>query len=149
MKTTIATFVLFCAGVILLLSTSAQAYTRHSWRIQSPTHEQTFAYGTETNRVWAQWGRDKHLALLLSFTNDPYVDRSNPRQYDNFRFDFPSVTLGKDGHTFYYRAEDGRLIPVARKFPVFLGDEIRLLPNAALSVVKPHGYLTVTILVEG
>jgi hypothetical protein len=96
----------------------------------------------ETNRVWRRWGR--HLALLLDFTNDPYVDYTNPRQYDNFRFDFPDVRLSADGHTFYYRTADGRLIPVAVLKPGLLGiEEVRLLRNANVVVSRPHGYITV------
>jgi hypothetical protein len=140
---------LVSAGALCFLSPLARASAPHFWHIPSPDHEQTFAYGTETNRVWTQWGRDKHLALLLNFTNDPYVDRDNPRRYDNFRFSFPSVTLGKDAATFYYHTSDGRSIPVARQTPDFLGiDEIKLLPNASLRVEKPHGYLTLTLIVQ-
>ena len=112
------------------------------WKLVSPDHEQTFAYGTETNRVWKLWGR--HLALLLNFTNDPYVDYDNPRQYDNFRFDFPNVRLGTDGRTFYYQTTDGRRIPVAAIRPDFFGiGEVRLLPNANVVVRRPSGYITV------
>jgi hypothetical protein len=118
----------------------------HAWRVFSPDHEQTFAFGTETSRVWTQWGRDRHLALLLSFTNDPYVDQDNPRTYDNFRFDFPSIRLGTDGRTFYYHAPGGRSVPVAVKRPDFLGiDEVKLLPDAGVEVQTPHGYITVLL----
>ena len=128
---------------------SAHGATRHAWRLQSPDHEQTFVFGTETNRVWTQWGRDRHLALLLNYTNDPYVDSDNPRRYDNFRFDFPQVRLGKDGRTFYHQTPDGRLIPVAQKRPNFFGiDEVRLLPNADVVIDLPHGYITVSIILE-
>jgi hypothetical protein len=136
------------AAAWLFVGPCAQAFAPHSWRIPSPDHEQTFAYGTEQNRVWAERGRDRHLVVLLNFTNDPFVERSNPRQYDNFIFAFPNVTLGKDGHTFYYRTTDGRTIPVASKQPHFLGiNEIHLLPNASLVVAQPHGYLSLTLLV--
>jgi len=137
------------AGVWLFLAPSAQAYTRHFWTLVSPDHEQTFSYGSEQNRVWDERGRDRHLVVLLNFTNDPYVNRDNPRMYDNFTFSFPGVTLGKDGHTFYYHTPDGRSIPVASKRPDFLGiKEVKLLPNASLIVEKPHGYLTLTLLVQ-
>jgi len=136
-------------GAWLLITSSAQADTRHFWRVPSPDHEQTFAYGSEQSRVWAERGRDRHLAVLLHFTNDPYVDGTNPRRYDNFIFSFPGVTLGKDGHTFYYHAPEGRSIPVAVKRPGFLGiNEIRLLPNASLLIDKPHGYLSLSLAVQ-
>ncbi len=116
------------------------------WRIASPDHEQTFAYGMETNRVWAERGRDRHLTVLLSFTNDPFVDRQNPREYDNFTFGFPSVRLGSDGHTFYYKTSGGRSIPVAEKRADVLGiHEIKLVPNAVLVIHMPHGYLSLEI----
>jgi len=133
-------------GAWLFNASLAQADSRHFWRVSSPDHEQTFAYGMETNRVWAE--RDGHLAVLLSFTNDPFVDRQNPRQYDNFTFSFPGVTLGRDGHTFYYHTPDGRSLPVARKRPDFLGiNEIQLLSNASLIVDRPHGYLSLTLII--
>jgi hypothetical protein len=120
----------------------AQAATAHSWQLTSPDHAQTFSFGTETNRVWKGWGG--RLLLLLDFTNDPHVDRDNPRSYDSFRFDFPGVRIGADGRTFYYHASDGRLIPVAEKKAGFLGiEEIKLLSNANVVVSRPHGYITV------
>ena len=133
-------------GAWLFLLPTAQAYTQHSWSIASPNHEQTFAYGSEQSRFWFAQGHDKHLAVLLHLTNDPYVDRNNPRQYDDFTFSFPGVNLGKDGVTFYYHAFDGRSIPVASKRPGFLGAE--LLPNAVLVINKPHGYLSLTLLIQ-
>jgi hypothetical protein len=124
------------------IALAAPAYAKDGyWKLVSPDHEQTYAYGSETNRVWKNW--KGHLALLLTFTNDPFVDRQNPRQWDNFRFDFPNVRLGADGRTFNYRTSDGRSIPVAAIRPVFLGDEVRLLPNASAMVSRPHGYITV------
>lgn len=128
---------------------SAHANTSHFWRVASPDHEQTFSYGTETNRVWAERGRDRHLAVLLDYTNDPFVDRDHPRQYDNFTFSFPGVTMGKDGHTFYYHAPGGRSVPVASKRPDFLGvNEVNLLPNASLIIRKPHGYLSLILEIQ-
>jgi hypothetical protein len=142
-KISLAAFVL---AAWIAAPPTAFAASSHFWRVVSPDHEQTFAYGSETHRAWAQWGRDRHLALLLDFTNDPFVDRQNPRQYDSFRFDFPSIRLGPDGHTFSYRAADGRAIPVAMKRADFLGlDEVRLLPNAAVDVERPHGCITVIL----
>jgi hypothetical protein len=139
----------FAVGAWLFIVPYAQADTRHFWRVPSPDHEQTFAYGTEQSRVWAERGHDRHLVVLLNFTNDPFVDRQNPRQYDNFTFSFPGVTLGKDGHTFYYRASDGRSIPVASRRLDFLGiDEIHLLPNASLIVDQPHGYLSLSLVIQ-
>ncbi len=128
-------------GAWLALAAPASAED-HFWRLTSPDHGQTFACGMETNRVWKAWGG--HLALLLNFTNDPYVDYNNPRQYDYFRFDFPNVRLGADGRRLYYHAPDGRRIPVASIQPGFLGiDEVKLLPNANVVISHPHGYLTV------
>ena len=127
----------------------AFADSPHDWRIASPDHAQTFSDGMEQNRVWAERGRDRHLVVLLEFTNDPFVDRQNPRQYDNFTFSFPDVTLGKDGHTFYYRTPEARSIPVADKRADLFGiDEIRLLPNASLIVGQPHGFLSLTLVVR-
>jgi hypothetical protein len=137
-------------GAGLVAMATARADTPHFYRVASPDHEQTFAFGTETNRVWAVRGADRYLAVLLNFTNDPYVDRLNPRQYDNFTFGFPAVTLDKDRRTFTYRTPNGRIIPVAEKRPGFLRlEEIRLLPNATLIVRSPHGYLSLVLVIEG
>jgi hypothetical protein len=122
------------------LAASASAKNFY-WKVVSPDHEQTYAYATETNRVWKNW--NGHLAVLLTFSNDPFVDRQNPRELDNFRFDFPNVRLGSD-NTFYYHTASGRSIPVAMIRSGFLGfDEVHLLPSASAVVSRPHGYITV------
>lgn len=139
----------FVVGAMLLSGYPTQASTRHIWSVTSPDHEQTFAYGSEQSRVWATRGADKHLALRLNFTNDPYVDRNNPREYDNFTFNFPEIRLGVDGHTYYYRTSDGRSLPVAVSRSDFFGiDEIKLLNSSYLVVKKPHGYLSLTIVIQ-
>lgn len=128
---------------------SARAEKQHVWLVTSPDHEQTFAYGTEQSRIWRMWGNDKHLALLLSFTNDPFVDRNDPRQYDNFIFHFRNIRLGADGQTFFYHTPTGRSIPVATKKSGFLGiPEIKLVPSSTLIIKQPHGYLTVSLVIE-
>lgn len=119
------------------------------WHVPSLDHGQTFAYGSEQNRSWQMRGADRHLALYMTFTNDPFVDRDNPRQYDYFTFGFPQVKMGSDGHTFYYHAPGGRLIPVAVRKPGFLGiEEIKLLDSSYLVIKKPHGYLSLTLVVQ-
>ncbi len=116
----------------------------HFWELTSPDHAQTWAYGNETNRVWKDWRG--HLALLLTFTNDPDVGWDNPRQWDNFRFDFPNLRLGADGRTFYYHTAEGRRIPVATRRPDFLGiDEVKLLPSAHAVISRPSGTITVSL----
>ena len=140
---------LLALAVWLCLAMPSEAAPKHFWRITSPDHGQTFAYGSEERRVWSQWGRDNHLALLLTYSNEPYVDRDNPKQTDFFIFHFRNILLGKDGHTFYYKTRDGRSIPVARKKAGFLGiDQIKLLPNAVVLVEKLHGYVSVVIILE-
>jgi len=142
---------LYCVAVCSWITAGvpAKAYAQHVWHVPSPDHGQTFAYGSEQNRVWITRGSDRHLALLLNFTNDPYVDRNNPREYDSFTFNFPDVSLGTDGHTYYYRTSSGRLLPVAAKEPDVLGgDEIKLLNSSCLVIKSPHGYLTLTLVVQ-
>ncbi len=139
----------FVTGLLFFSEFPAKAYTQHVWQVISPDHGQTFTYGSEQSRVWVTRGDTKHLALLLNFTNDPYVDRNNPREYDYFTFNFPGVTLDADGRTYYYRTSDGRSLPVASKQSGFLGiDEIKLLGSSYLVVKKPHGYLTLTLVIQ-
>jgi hypothetical protein len=136
------TLLLLIAGAWIAAMTPGVADSAHFWRVFSPDHEQTFACGMETNRVLKLWRG--HFAILLTFTNDPYVDYNNPRQEDNFRFDFRMIRIGANGDTFYLHTDDGRRIPVASLSHDFLGfDEVRLLPNATLFVERPHGYITV------
>jgi hypothetical protein len=136
----------FLAVALVAVPLAAAA---HVYVIPSPTHEQTFTYGSEGHRAWVTHGHDRHLALDVEFTNDPYVDRTNPRQYDDFTFDFPKVLLGADGRTLYYHASNGRAIPVARRHRGFLGvEEVRLLDRSFLFMKKPHGYLTLALLVN-
>ncbi len=143
--------ILFLSGVVLgawlLMGTPAVAYVQHTWYAASPDHGQTFSYGSEQHRQWML--RGNHLALWMEFTNDPYVDRNNPRQYDYFTFNFPQVRLGSDGRTFYFHAKDGRSLPVAQKHSGFLGiEEIRLTPSCDVSVGKHHGYLSVVLMIQ-
>jgi hypothetical protein len=135
------------SGLFLSMGLS-RAAAGHVWHVASPDHEQTFSYGSEQSRVWAARGNPKHLALLLNYTNDPYVDRTFAREYDSFTFAFPNILLAPDGRTFFYRTPDGRSIPVAARKPGFLGmEEIELLPNASLIVKKPHGYISLILVI--
>jgi hypothetical protein len=137
---------LLAVGLFLFPVPDARAQSPRVWYVTSPDHEQTFTYGTESHRAWSSRGNPRHLLLFLDYTNDPFVDRTDPREYDSFSFDFPGVTLQPDGHTFSYRAPDGRVVAVARKSSGFLSfGEIRLLPTSDLVIAKPHGYLTLTL----
>jgi hypothetical protein len=141
--------ILLAGGLFLFSVLAARAYAPHVWYVTSPDHGQTFAYGTESHRAWSSHRNPRHLLLFLDYTNDPFVDRSDPREYDNFSFDFPEVKLQPDGRTFSYRAPDGRAVPVALKSPGFLGiEEIKLLPTSKLIIEKSHGYLTLTLVIE-
>ncbi len=130
-------------GLLLLAALPAGA---HAWIVPSPDHEQTFAFGSEQRRAWGTRGHDHHLVLYLDFTNDPYVDRSNPRQYDSFSFDLPQVRLGSDGSTFYYPTSGGHSLPVAVKDSDL--DEIKLLPSSYLVIHQPHGFLSLQLIVQ-
>jgi hypothetical protein len=138
--------ILLAGGLFLLFVPAARAQAPHIWYVTSPDHEQTFSYGTESHRAWSSHGSPRHLLLFLDYTNDPFVDRTDPREYDSFSFDFPGVKLQSDGRTFSYRAPDGRVIPVARRSSSFFSlGEIRLLPTSDLLIANPHGYLTLTL----
>jgi hypothetical protein len=143
-------FALFVLAIVWIFVVPLQAGSSpHFWRVDSPNHGQTFAYGSERDRAWLALGDDHHLGFSIDFTNDPYVDIDNPRRCDSFVFSFPEVRLGNDKHTFYFHADDGRAIPVAVRRADFLGiDEIRLLPNALLEIREPHGHLSLSLLVQ-
>ena len=116
------------------------------WEVPSPNHAQTFAYGSERHRAWID--ARGHLAVVMNFTNDPYVDQISPRQYDDFTFDFPGVVLGKDGRTFYYHPPGtGRSVAVAVIKPGLFGPGVELLPSSFLAVQKSHGLLSLNLLV--
>ena len=127
------------------LASPASGSDHQVWSVTSPDHPQTFAYGSERHRQWLLLG--SHLGMFLEFTNDPYVDKVEPRQYDDFTIEFPNVRLGKDGHTFYYHSPSGRPIAVAIRHPGFLGDEISLLPSSQLVIERLHGKLSLNLLV--
>jgi hypothetical protein len=77
------------------------------------------------------------------------VDRLEPRQYDDFTFDFPNVRLGANGRTFYYHPSGGKPVAVAERYHGLFGlDEVRLLDNAVLIIKRSHGYLTLTLLIN-
>jgi hypothetical protein len=135
-----------CLGLALLLFPGgARAADSPVWNVASPDHRQTFAYGSERHRQWVLLGN--HLGVVMEFTNDPYVDTTQPRQYDDFTFEFPKVKLGKDGHTFYYTVGNDKSIAVAVRHSSFFGDEISLLSSDRLVIQKFHGLLSLNLLV--
>ncbi len=128
-------------------ATPTRAASQHIWYVTSPDHGQTYAYGTEQNRVWKMLGTHNHLAVFMTFSNSPFAEGSNQR-FDNFTFNFPQVRLGPGGHTFFYHASNGLDLPVAARDHGFFGIiEIKLLPTAFLRVTKQHGYLTLTLII--
>ncbi len=130
----------------ILLSPARAA--EHPATIISPDHDQTFAYGSVRHQAWIEEPNGS-LALSITFTNDPYVDRVNQREYDDFTLRLPDVRLGPDLRTFYYHPAEGDPIAVAIKSPDFLGvEEIQLLPTSHVVVLKPHGYLTLMLRVN-
>ena len=148
MKPSLWSLVSFVSCALVAMN-AAHAGTRHVWVVPSPTHEQTYAYGSEAHQAWVAEGKDRHLALSAEFTNEPHVDRVEPKQYDDFTFAFPDITLGKDGRTFYYHPPGGRSVPVAVRRPDFLGvNEIKLLDNSILVMKSPHGYLSLELIVR-
>jgi hypothetical protein len=133
-------------AAILALFFLAGIFPAAAWEVTSPDHAQTFTFGSERNREWIARGR--HLAVVMHFTNDPYVDRVEPRQYDDFSFDFPNIVL--QNGTFYYQPPGHRRpVPVATAHPGLFGESVHLLPSSLLVVRKPHGYLTLTLIVGG
>ena len=121
--------------------------SQHIWYVTSPDHGQTYAYGSEQSRVWKMLGARDHLAVYMTFSNNPFAEGSNQR-FDTFTFNFLQVRLGPGGNTFFYQASNGLNLPVAARRHGFFGIvEIKLLPTAFLEVKKRHGYLTLTLIV--
>jgi hypothetical protein len=133
----------FFAALLLTVIYSAGLVKAETWEVTSPDQGQTFAYGSERSRQWFTQGG--HLALAMHFTNDPYVDTINFRQYDDFIFNFPNLTLGKNGKTFFYHPTQNQAIPVAIRKGL-LGTA--LLPSSYLVVRKVHGLVTLTLVVS-
>ncbi len=125
-----------------LLAGRAHAEEGH-WVVPSSNQEQTYAYGSESHHQWIN--RSGHLALYVEFTNDPYVDRINTRQYDDFEFEFPSIRLGADGRTFYLRPFHEAAVPVAAKRS---GQGIGLLASSLMTVRKVHGIVTIILSIK-
>jgi hypothetical protein len=136
----------FYAALFLTAIFSVGVIRADTWEVTSPRQGQTFAFGSERSRQWLMTGN--HLAIVMHFTNDPYVDLISPRQYDDFIFDFPNVRLGKDGKTFFYHPSGAPPVPVAVRKPIFLGTEIRLLSSSYLVVRKLHGLVTLKLVIS-
>ena len=116
------------------------------WTVPSPDKGQTFSYGSERHRAWVAQGR--HLEVLIEFTNDPYVDQVNFRQYDDFSFSFPDITLGPDRKTFFYHPKSDKAVAVAVRQAGLFGADVRLLPSSRLLIEKRHGLLHLSLLVS-
>jgi len=127
----------------LAFATTAPAGT---WSVPSPDKHQTYAYGDDEHRTW--FAQNGHLSIRLQYTNDPYVDATEPREWDAFIFNFPDVRLSSDGKTFLYTPAGHPPVPVARRHGGFLGVKtVELLPTAALQINKYHGLLTLDLYV--
>ena len=132
-------------GLALLNFAALQPWAHESlWLVPSSNHEQTFAYGSERHNQWVN--RHGHLALVIEFTNDPYVDRINPRQYDDFEFEFPSIRLGADHQTFYYYPPHRDRVAVAVNKGILRG--IILVPTSSMTIQKVHGMVTIFLMVR-
>jgi len=85
--------------------------------------------------------------LLLDFTNDPFVDRDSPRQYDNFTFPFPRDP-GKDGTPIISYAGRDAPSPWRAKQAVFLAVKkfasLQMPPYRR----KPNGYLSLSLVIR-
>lgn len=135
-------------ALVFTLPCGTYAHAAKLWAEISPDHGQTYAYGSVTAKSWHRVGSNQHLALYATFDNGPWAQGGGLR-YDYFTFNFPHITLGSDGETFYYTTSSGRKVPVAKIVNGFLWTkDIKLLPNAYLIIRKKHGYLTVTLLIS-
>ncbi len=76
-----------CLLAALLVATIATA-RGEIWKVGSPDHRQTYAYGSERHRQRLLLG--KHLGIYMEFTNDPYVGWTETRQFDDFVFGSPT-----------------------------------------------------------
>jgi hypothetical protein len=140
-------FLVLCCWTALASVSPIRASSEHIWYVTSPDHGQTYAYGSEQSRVWKMLGSHDHLAVYMTFNNNPFAEGSNQR-FDTFTFNFPQVRLGPGGHTFFYSAANGLDLPVAARDRGFFGIvEIKLLPTAFLQVKKQHGFLTLTLII--
>lgn len=129
------------------ISNPVQASSQHVWYVTSPDHGQTYAYGSRENLVWAMPAPNHNLVLYATYSNEPYAQGGN-RRYDYFTINFPNITLGSDGVTFFYHPSKGIALPVAARHDGFLGlTETKLLPTSYLTVSKVHGYLTFVLVV--
>jgi len=142
------TLLVILIALALAISCSSVARAgQQIWYVASPNHGQTYAYGSEVSHQWTSLGRDHHLGLYATYSNQPFAQGGNTRT-DNFTFSFPQIKLGPGGNTFFYHASNGLNLPVARRQSGFLGiTEIKLLPTAYLQTKKQHGYLTMTMVV--
>jgi hypothetical protein len=136
----------FYLTLVLALIFGAGPVQAHLWEVTSPDQRQTFAYGSERHRQWI--ARGNHLGIVMHFTNDPYVDQVNFRQYDDFDFEFPNITRATDGRTFFYHPRGHQPVAVATAHAGLFGTGVTLLPSSCLAVQKIHGLLTLTLIVS-
>lgn len=76
----------------------------HAFMVESPDRSAVAVRGPQAQRSWVMQGKDKHLAVVISRSHG--VEAA-------ITFNFPQITLGKDGATFVFRTPEGNLMPVA------------------------------------
>jgi len=121
-------FLFVCVALTFSPTITWAKTAQHAFLVESPDRSPVAVGGPQAKRSWLMQGKDKHLAVAIS--------RSHGAE-TTVTFNFPQITLGKDGVTFFFRNPEGNLMPVATQKVNPAGSrEVSLLKTCFLLVGK-------------
>jgi hypothetical protein len=130
------------AGLAMhLLSPTATATTV----LRSPDTARTYA---DNSVQWHQlrWLPESHqLVATVTFSNENYISRVEPRHDETFGFALPGVKLDPRTGVFSVTGSHGQSIPVAEMRRELLIKDIALLPTAQVEVRNRNGRIAVDL----
>jgi hypothetical protein len=113
--------------------------------VVSPDSAQTYSFSTIARKKLI-WNEEKNqLEAIITFTNVPYADRTQPKVEEFFSFCFPGVTYDPESGIFHATGESGGKIPVAEWKEGLISDWIEPGPRTQIFVLKRSGVVQVTL----
>ena len=114
--------------------------------ISSPNQGHTIDAVSSIEARGLHWNpRNQRLTALITYSNKNYSGRFVDPHEDTLAFSLPGVHYDQANNVFYAVSKDGRRTPIATFKPMLFGNEIQLLPGAAIYAQQIHGDVSVKL----
>lgn len=114
--------------------------------ITSPNQGHTIDAFSSIESRGLHWNaRTQRLTAVITYSNKIYSGRLVDPHEDTLVFGLPGVRYNQAKNVFYTISKDGQRTPIAAFKPVLFGNEIQLLPGAAIYAQQNHGDVSVKL----